>query len=92
MTIFIGLCVRVAKTFIWRGCSSSFSMPMPVNKLRLTGRNIGRALKSRNVCLIIMHLFCRKSKLSNLKLTARHKQLFVSLPLDIALPPPLLYS
>jgi len=48
-----------------------------VDKLQLTGQNLGYACA--------MHLCCHETKLPKLKLKTRHKQLLVSLPLDIAL-------
>jgi hypothetical protein len=57
-----------------------------MDKLKLTGRNLGRVFKFRRVCLHTIRLYYFETKLPNLKLKTRPKQLLGSLPLDIALP------
>jgi hypothetical protein len=57
-----------------------------MEKLQLTGRNLGRVYNLRNGCLHAMHLLYYGVKLSNLKLKTRPKQLLGSLSLDMALP------
>jgi len=57
-----------------------------MNKLLLTGLNLGRAFNSRCARAYAMHLRCYSVKLPNLKLKTRAKELLGSLPLDIALP------
>ncbi len=57
-----------------------------MEKLELTGRNLGRVFNSRSGCVGVMQLHCSETKLPNLMLKTRPKQLLGSLPLDIALP------
>ncbi len=68
-------------------------MPMQENnyhicmdKLQLTGWNLGRVFNYRNGRVHAVHLLCCGVKLPNFKLKTRPKQLLGSLPLDIALP------
>jgi hypothetical protein len=56
-----------------------------MDKLQLTGRNLGRVFNSRRGCVRAMQLRCFETKLPNLLLKTRPKQLLASLPLDIAL-------
>ncbi len=57
-----------------------------MDKLQLTGQNLGWVFNLRSVHLPVAHLWCYLVKLPNLKLKTRHKQLLGSLPLDFALP------
>ncbi len=57
-----------------------------MDKLQLTGRNLGRVFNFRNGGVHAVHLLCCGVKLPNLKLKTQPKQLLGSLPLDIALP------
>ncbi len=57
-----------------------------MDKLQLTGRNLGRVFNFRSGRVHAMHLLCYGVKLPNLKLKTRPKQLLGYLPLDIALP------
>jgi hypothetical protein len=57
-----------------------------MDKLQLTGRNLGRVFNSRSGCLCAMQLCCFGTKLPNLMLKTWPKQLLGYLPLDIALP------
>ncbi len=57
-----------------------------MDKLQLTGQNLGRVFNFRNGRVHAVHLLCCGVKLPNLKLKTRPKQLLGSLPLDIALP------
>jgi hypothetical protein len=57
-----------------------------MDKLQLTGQNLGRVFNFRNVRVHAVHLLCYGVKLPNLKLKTRPKQLLGSLPLDIMLP------
>jgi len=57
-----------------------------MDKLQLTGRNLGQVFKFRSGHLHAMHLWCYQVKQPNLKLKPHPKQLLGSLPLDIALP------
>ncbi len=57
-----------------------------MDKLELTGQNLGQVFNFRGVHLHVAHLQRYQVKLPNLKLKTRPKQLLVSLPLDFALP------
>jgi hypothetical protein len=57
-----------------------------MDKLQLTGRNLGRVFNSRSGCVHVMQLHCFETKLPNLMLKTQPRQLLGSLPLDIALP------
>ncbi len=57
-----------------------------MDKLQLTGQNLGRVFSSRRGCMCGTHLFCFEAKLPSLKLKTRPKQLLGSLPLAFALP------
>jgi hypothetical protein len=57
-----------------------------MDKLQLTGQNLGQVFNFKNGRVNAMHFLCRRLKLPNLKLKARPKQLLGSLLLDIALP------
>ncbi len=57
-----------------------------MDKLQLAGQNLGRVFNSRSGCVCDMQLSCFETKLPNLMLKTRPKQLLGSLPLDIALP------
>jgi hypothetical protein len=57
-----------------------------MDKLQLTGLNLGRVFNSRGGHVYAMHSCSYLSKLPNLKLKTRPKQLLGSLPLDIELP------
>jgi len=66
---------------------SFFSTSM--DKLKLTGRTLGRVFNSRRVCMHSMHLLSSVAIQPNLELKTWPKQLLGSLPLDIALPEPI---
>ncbi len=57
-----------------------------MNKLNLTGQNLGRVFNFRNGSVHAVHFHSYRVKLSNLKLKTRLKQLLFALPLDIVLP------
>jgi len=57
-----------------------------MDKLQLTGQNLGRVFNSRSGCMCAMHLCCFEAKWPSLKLKTRPKQLFGSLPLAFVLP------
>ena len=61
-------------------------MPVIMDKLQLTGQNLGRVYYFRNGRLHAVHFLCLGVKLPNLKLKTRPKQVLGSLSLDIALP------
>ncbi len=61
-------------------------MILGIDILKLTGRNQGRVFKFRRGCLHAMQLHYFETKLPNLKLKNRPKQLLGSLPVDISLP------
>jgi hypothetical protein len=61
-------------------------MTLIMEKLQLTGQNLGRVFNSRSGCLSAMQLPCFETKRSALKLKTQPKQLLGYLPLDIALP------
>ncbi len=65
-------------------CMSFFSTSM--DKLKLTGRTLGRVFNSRRVCMHAMHLLSSVAIWPNLELKTRPKQLLGSLTLDIVLP------
>ncbi len=54
--------------------------------LWLTGRNLTRVFNFRGGCVHAMPLYFFETKLLNLKLKTRPKQLLVSLPFDTVLP------
>ncbi len=57
-----------------------------MDKLQLTGRNMGWVFNFRSGCVYAAHLLCYKINLPNLKLKTWLKQLLGSLLLDIAHP------
>ncbi len=57
-----------------------------MDKLQLTGLNLGRVFNSRSGCVCAMQLLCFETKLPYLMSKTRPKQLLGYLPLDIALP------
>jgi hypothetical protein len=57
-----------------------------MDKLQLTGRNLGRVFNFRSGHLHSAHLWCYQLKLPNLKLKIQPKQLLGSLLLSITLP------
>jgi hypothetical protein len=57
-----------------------------MDKLQLTGQNLGRVFNFKSGCVCAMQLSCFETKLPNLMLKTRPKQLLGSLPLDITLP------
>ncbi len=57
-----------------------------MDKLQLTGQNLGRVFNFRFGHLHAEHFWCYQVKLPNLKLKTQSKQLLGSLPLVIALP------
>ena len=57
-----------------------------MDKLKLTGQNLGRVFNSRSGCMYAMQLWCCESGRPNLKLKTQPKQLLCSLPLDIVIP------
>jgi hypothetical protein len=57
-----------------------------MDKLQLTGQNLGRVFNFRNSRVLAVHLLCYGVKLPNLKLTTPTKQFLGSLLLDITLP------
>ncbi len=60
-----------------------------MDELQLTGKNLGRVFNYRGGHVYAMHSCGYKSKLPNLKLKTRPKQLLVSIPLDIEPPAPI---
>jgi len=61
-------------------------IPLYMDKLQLTGRNLGRVFNSRSGCACSMQLSCFETKLPNLMLKTWPKPLLGSLLLDIVLP------
>ncbi len=59
---------------------------MLMDKLQLTGRNLGRVFNSRSGCINAMHLCCYEAKQPKVKLKTRPKQLLGSLPIAFVLP------
>ncbi len=57
-----------------------------MDKLQLTGRNLGRIFNYRSDRMFIMHLFGYEAKQPNLNLKTRPKQLLGYLSLAFALP------
>jgi hypothetical protein len=57
-----------------------------MDKLQLSGRNLGRVFNSRSGCLCAIQLNWFETKLPGLKMKTRPKQLLGSLPSDIMLP------
>jgi hypothetical protein len=57
-----------------------------MDKLQLTGQNLGQVFNFRNGRVHAVHLFGCRVKLPNLKLKTWPKKLLGSLPLDIAVP------
>ncbi len=62
-----------------------------MDKLQLTGRNMGRVFNFRNGRVHVVRFLCYGVKLPNLKLKTQPKQLLGLLPLDITLPQKGLY-
>jgi hypothetical protein len=54
-----------------------------IDKLQLSGQNLGWVFNSRSVCMCVVHLCCFEAKQPNLMLKTRPKQLC---PLAFALP------
>jgi hypothetical protein len=61
---------------------------LTVDILQLSGQNLGRVFNFRSGNLHAVYSWGYQSKLPNLKLKTRPKQLLGSLPLDIGLPQP----
>jgi hypothetical protein len=57
-----------------------------MDKLQLTGQNMGRVFNFRCGHLHATYSWCYQLKLPNLKLKTQPKQFFGSLPFDIVLP------
>jgi hypothetical protein len=57
-----------------------------MDKLEITGQNLGRVINFRSGHLHATHLWSYPAKVPNLKLKTRPEQLLGSHPLDIALP------
>jgi hypothetical protein len=57
-----------------------------MDKLQLTGQNLGRVFNHKSVLMFAMHLFCYEAKQPNLNLKTRPKQLLGCLQLAFALP------
>jgi hypothetical protein len=57
-----------------------------MDKLQLTGQNLGRVFNYKSDCMSAMHLFCYEAKQLNLKLKIRPKHLLGSHPLAFKLP------
>ncbi len=55
-----------------------------MDKLQLTGQNLGRAFNFRSGHFHVAHSWCHQLKLPSLKLRTRPEQLLGSLLLDIA--------
>jgi hypothetical protein len=62
------------------------SLRQSMDKLQLTGQNLGPVFNSRSGCMCAMHLCCYEAKQPILKLKTRSKQLLGSLPLAFVLP------
>ncbi len=62
------------------------SITESMDKLQLTGQNLGRVFNSRSDCMSALHLFCYEAKQPNLKLKTRPKQLLGSILLVFMLP------
>jgi hypothetical protein len=56
-----------------------------MDKLQLTGQNLGRVFNCRSGCMGALHLCCYEAKRPNLKLKTQPKQLLGSLPLAFVL-------
>jgi hypothetical protein len=65
---------------------AGITVSLIMDKLKLTGQNQGQVFKFRRGCLHAIQLYHFETKLPNLKLKTRPKQLLGSLPVDIALP------
>jgi hypothetical protein len=57
-----------------------------MDKLQLTGQNLGRVFNSRSGCMCAMPFRCYEAKQPNLKLKTQPEQLLGSLPIALALP------
>ncbi len=57
-----------------------------MDKLLLTGLNLGRVFNSRSSFMWVVHLFCYEAKWPNLKLKTRRKQLFTFSPVSFRAP------
>jgi hypothetical protein len=57
-----------------------------MDKLQLTGQNLGQFFNSRSGCMCAMHLCSYEAKQPNLKLKTQPKQRLGSLPLAFTLP------
>jgi hypothetical protein len=57
-----------------------------MDKLELTGQNLGLVFNFKSGHFHALHFWCYKVKLRNLKLKTRPKQLLGSLPLVIVIP------
>ncbi len=69
--------------YYWK---ADFGRTINMDKLQLTGRNLGRVFYFINGCVRAMHFLHYRVKLPKLKSKTRPKQLLGSLSLDIALP------
>jgi len=56
-------------------CSSLAGSSLTMDKLQLTGQNLGRVFSSKVGCMYAVHLCCYEAKLPSLKLKTRDKQL-----------------
>jgi hypothetical protein len=74
--------------FSWGGgiVGSAEHISLTMDKLQLTGQNLGRVFYLRYGRVHAVHFLCLGVKLPNLKLKSRPKQVLGSFPLDIALP------
>ncbi len=64
------------------------SFTQAMDKLQLTGRNLGRVFNSRSGCMYVMNLCYYEAKQPNLKLKTQPKQLLGYCPLAFVLPTP----
>jgi hypothetical protein len=59
-----------------------------MDKLQLTGQNLGRVYYFRHGCVRAVHFLCLGVKPPNLKMKTRPKQVLGSFQLDVVLPAP----
>jgi hypothetical protein len=71
---------------MFHSVNSFIVLKMVMDKLQLTGQNLGRVCTFRIAHVHVVHLHCYRVKLPDLKLKTRPKQLLGSLPLGIVLP------
>ncbi len=64
--------------------SFTFSKSTAMDKLQVTGQNLGRVFNSRSGCMCARLLRCYEAKLPDLKSKTRSKIILGSLPIDIA--------